>query len=55
MVIGGSSLLHTSVARSQRGLKLHAVEKSLKDLGDKVDGGERAKVESALSDLRGER
>jgi molecular chaperone DnaK len=31
---------------------VHAVEKSLKDLGDKVDGGERAKVESALSDLR---
>jgi molecular chaperone DnaK len=28
------------------------VEKSLKDLGDKVDGGERAKVESAISDLR---
>jgi hypothetical protein len=25
----------------------------LKDLGDKVDGSERAKVESALSDLRG--
>ena len=32
---------------------LHAVEKSLKDLGDKVDGAERAKVESAMSDLRG--
>jgi molecular chaperone DnaK len=31
----------------------HAVEKSMKDLGDKVDGAERAKVESALSDLRG--
>jgi molecular chaperone DnaK len=31
---------------------VHAVEKSLKDLGDKVDAGERAKVESALSDLR---
>jgi molecular chaperone DnaK len=31
---------------------LHAVEKSLKDLGDKVDGAERAKVESAMSDLR---
>src|SRR5262247_2099083 len=30
----------------------HAVEKSLKDLGDKVDGAERAKVESAMSDLR---
>ncbi len=31
---------------------IHAVEKSLKDLGDKVDPGERAKVESAISDLR---
>ena len=31
---------------------LHSVEKSLKDLGDKVDQAERAKVESALSDLR---
>jgi molecular chaperone DnaK len=31
---------------------VHSVEKSLKDLGDKVDGGERAKVESAISDLR---
>jgi molecular chaperone DnaK len=32
---------------------VHSVEKSLKDLGDKVDGAERAKVESAISDLRG--
>jgi molecular chaperone DnaK len=31
---------------------IHAVEKSLKDLGEKVSGEERAKVESALSDLR---
>jgi molecular chaperone DnaK len=31
---------------------VHAVEKSLKDLGDKVDGAERAKVEAAMSDLR---
>jgi molecular chaperone DnaK len=31
---------------------IHAVEKSLKDLGDKVDAGERAKAESAISDLR---
>jgi molecular chaperone DnaK len=31
---------------------IHAVEKSLADLGEKVDAGERAKVESALSDLR---
>jgi molecular chaperone DnaK len=28
------------------------VEKTVKDLGDKVDAGERAKVESAISDLR---
>ncbi len=31
---------------------IHAVEKSLKELGDKVAGEERAKVESAVSDLR---
>ncbi|HVP33545.1 MAG TPA: molecular chaperone DnaK [Steroidobacteraceae bacterium] len=31
---------------------IHAVEKSLQTLGDKVDGAERAKVESAVSDLR---
>ncbi|MBV8742864.1 MAG: molecular chaperone DnaK, partial [Sinobacteraceae bacterium] len=31
---------------------LHAVEKSLKDLGDKVDPAERGRVESAVSDLR---
>jgi molecular chaperone DnaK len=31
---------------------IHAVEKALRDLGDKVDAGERARVESAVSDLR---
>jgi molecular chaperone DnaK len=31
---------------------IHAVERSLKDLGEKVDAAERAKVESAISDLR---
>ena len=31
---------------------LHATEKSLADLGDKVDPAERASVESALADLR---
>jgi molecular chaperone DnaK len=31
---------------------IHSVEKAVKDLGDKVDQGERAKVESAISDLR---
>ena len=31
---------------------IHAVEKSLQSLGDKVDATERAKVESAVSDLR---
>jgi molecular chaperone DnaK len=31
---------------------IHTVEKTVKDLGDKVDAGERAKVESAISDLR---
>src|SRR6186713_1873268 len=40
-------------SRNRADQLVHAVEKSLKDLGDKVDGGERAKVESALSDIRG--
>jgi molecular chaperone DnaK len=31
---------------------IHGVEKTLKDLGDKVDPAERARVESAISDLR---
>jgi molecular chaperone DnaK len=31
---------------------IHAVEKSLQTLGDKADAAERAKVESAVSDLR---
>ncbi|HWW81875.1 MAG TPA: molecular chaperone DnaK [Steroidobacteraceae bacterium] len=31
---------------------IHTVEKTVKDLGEKVDAGERAKVESAISDLR---
>jgi molecular chaperone DnaK len=31
---------------------IHAVEKSLQSLGDKVEAGERAQVESAVSDLR---
>ncbi|HNR23399.1 MAG TPA: molecular chaperone DnaK [Steroidobacteraceae bacterium] len=39
-------------ARNRAEQMIHAVEKSLTDLGEKVDAGERAKVESALSDLR---
>ena len=31
---------------------LHSVEKSLKDLGKKVSGEDRAKAESAMADLR---
>jgi molecular chaperone DnaK len=40
-------------ARNRAEQLVHAVEKSLKDLGEKVDGAERAKVESAISDMRG--
>ncbi|MEZ5475172.1 MAG: molecular chaperone DnaK [Steroidobacteraceae bacterium] len=39
-------------SRNRADQLLHGVEKSLKDLGEKIDGGERAKVESAVSDLR---
>ncbi|MBS0577999.1 MAG: molecular chaperone DnaK [Proteobacteria bacterium] len=31
---------------------MHTVEKTLQTLGDKVDGAERARIESAMSDLR---
>ena len=38
--------------RNRGDAMLHSVEKSLKDLGDKVSGEDRAKAESALADLR---
>src|ERR1700729_984376 len=38
--------------RNKADALIHSVEKSLKDLGDKVSGEERASVESALSDVR---
>jgi molecular chaperone DnaK len=38
--------------RNRADALLHATEKSLKDLGDKVEGTERAAIEGALSDLR---
>ncbi|MBE2293929.1 MAG: molecular chaperone DnaK [Phycisphaerales bacterium] len=38
--------------RNQAENLIHATEKSLRELGDKVDGSERAAIESAISDLR---
>ena len=38
--------------RNQGENLIHATEKTLKDLGEKVDGAERGKIESAISDLR---
>jgi molecular chaperone DnaK len=38
--------------RNRADALLHATEKSLKDLGDKATGEERAAVEAAISDLR---
>jgi molecular chaperone DnaK len=38
--------------RNKADALIHSVEKSLKDLGDKVEAAERAAAESALSDLR---
>jgi molecular chaperone DnaK len=38
--------------RNRADAMVHAVEKALKDLGDKVSADERAKAESALSDLK---
>src|SRR6188508_1908024 len=39
--------------RNRADALLHATEKSVKDLGDKVTGEERAAIEAAASDLRG--
>jgi molecular chaperone DnaK len=39
-------------ARNKADGLVHSVEKTLKELGDKVDGAERARVESAMSDVR---
>jgi molecular chaperone DnaK len=39
-------------SRNKADALIHAVDKSLQGLGDKVDAGERATVESAMSDLR---
>jgi len=38
--------------RNRADALVHQVDKSLKDLGDKVSGEDRAKVEAALSDLK---
>ncbi|MBX3703047.1 MAG: molecular chaperone DnaK [Steroidobacteraceae bacterium] len=39
--------------RNRADALLHATEKSVKDLGEKVTGEERAAIEAAISDLRG--
>lgn len=39
--------------RNRADALVHATEKSMKDLGDKVTGEERAAIEAAISDLRG--
>jgi len=38
--------------RNQAENLIHATEKTLRDLGDKVEGGERSAIEAAISDLR---
>ena len=38
--------------RNQADAMLHATEKSLADLGEKVDGAERSRIESAVADLK---
>ncbi|MEN7343627.1 MAG: Hsp70 family protein, partial [Pseudomonadota bacterium] len=38
--------------RNQADAMLHATEKSLEDLGEKVDAAERATIESAVNDLK---
>ncbi len=39
-------------ARNAGDSMLHSVEKSLRDLGEKIDAGEKAEIETAMSELR---
>ena len=39
--------------RNQADALVHATEKSLNELGEKVEADERAKIEAALSELKG--
>src|SRR5690606_2119876 len=39
-------------ARNQADALVHATEKSLRELGDKVSGEERAKIEAALAEVK---
>ena len=40
-------------ARNQAEALVHSVKKSLKDYGDKLDAGEKEKIEAALKDAEG--
>ena len=40
-------------ARNQADNMLHATKKSMEELGDKLEGGERASIEAAINDLEG--
>jgi molecular chaperone DnaK len=40
-------------SRNKADALIHGTDKALKDLGDKVSGEDRAKIESAMSDLKG--
>jgi molecular chaperone DnaK len=46
-------LLETVNARNQAEALAHSVKKSLTEYGDKLDAGEKEKIESALKDLEG--
>ncbi|MGD8235288.1 MAG: molecular chaperone DnaK [Chromatiales bacterium] len=39
-------------ARNNADAMIHATEKSMEELGDKLDGGERAGIEAAINDLK---
>jgi len=53
IAVGGDGTMHELVnARNQADALIHGTEKSLKELGDKVDPAEKSKVEGLISELR---
>ena len=43
----------TVEARNQADTLIHSTEKTIKDLGDKVQAGDKSAIESAIADLKG--
>ena len=49
----GSAVVFTAESRNQADALVHSTRKSLTEYGDKLDAGEKEKIEAAITDLEG--